>query len=67
MDERNTPATKGDVAAAEERLDEKIEQLRSDMNHGYRDLAERLDDGITRLLNAFYAVAETHGEAARRA
>jgi DNA-directed RNA polymerase len=75
MDEQNAPATKGDIAAAEERfekkierleerLDEKIEQLRSEMNHGYRDLAERLDDGITRMLNAFYGVAETHGQAA---
>lgn len=73
MDERNAPATKGDLAtaveqlevrlaAAEERLDEKIEQLRSEMNHGYRELAERLGDGITRMLNAFYAVAETHGK-----
>jgi hypothetical protein len=66
MDERNAPATKGDIAAAEERLeerlDEKIEQLRSEMNHGYRDLAERLDDGITRMLNAFYGVAEMHGK-----
>jgi hypothetical protein len=57
MDERNAPATKGDIAAAEVRLDEKIEQLRSEMNHGYRDLTERLDDGITRMLNAFYGVA----------
>jgi hypothetical protein len=37
------------------------------MNHGYRDLAERLDDGITRMLNAFYGVAEAHGKQARRA
>jgi hypothetical protein len=64
MDERNAPATKGDIADAEERFEEKIEQLRSEMNHGYRDLAERLDDGITRMLNAFYGVAETHGQAA---
>jgi hypothetical protein len=71
MDERNAPATKGDDATAVERLDErlneKIEQLRSEMNHGYRDLAERLDDGITRMLNAFYGVAEAHGKQARRA
>jgi len=66
MGELSMPATKGDIAAAEGRLDEKIDekvgQLRSEMNHGYRDLAERLDDGITRMLNAFYGVAETHGK-----
>ena len=58
MEDRNAPANKGDIAD----LDQKIEQLRSEMNHGYRDLAERLDDGITRMLNAFYGVAETHGK-----
>jgi len=68
-DDNNAPATKGDIAAVkqeiaatEQHLDEKIEQLRSEMNHGYRDLQERLDDGITRLLNAFYGVAETQGK-----
>jgi hypothetical protein len=78
MDEPNAPATKGDIAAFVERfagrldvkierLDGKSEQLRSVMNHGYRDLVERLDDGITRLLNAFYSVAETHGKRLGRA
>ena len=51
MDNGLEPATKQD-----------IEQLRAEMNHGYRELAERLDDGITRMLNAFYGVAETHGK-----
>jgi hypothetical protein len=57
LDDRSTPASKGDILDLETR----IEQLRSEVNHGYRDLAERWDDGVTKLLNAFYSVAETHG------
>jgi len=62
MEDQNIPATKQDIAAAEQRIDEKIEQLRSEVNHGYRELQERLDDGVTRMLTAFYNVAETHGK-----
>lgn len=69
MENGNGPATKQDIERLDakldakiEQLDTKIEQLRSEMNHGYRDLVERLDDGITRMLTAFYGVAETHGK-----
>jgi hypothetical protein len=54
----NAPATKQDISD----LDQKIEQLRSEMNHGYRDVVERLDDIGTKMLTAFYNVAETHGK-----
>lgn len=58
MEDQDAPATKGDIAAS----DERIEQLRSEMNHGYRDLQEKLEAGVTRMLTAFYTVAETHGK-----
>jgi hypothetical protein len=68
LDDRNAPASKGDILDLETRIDnletridEKFEQLRSEVSHGYRDLAERWDDGVTKLLNAFCGVAETHG------
>lgn len=58
MEDQDAHATKGDIAAVKQ----DIEQLRSEMNHGYRDLAEKLDDGITRMMTAFYGVAETQGK-----
>jgi predicted nucleic acid-binding Zn-ribbon protein len=58
LDDRNAPANKGDILD----LDTKIEQLRTEVNHGYGDLAERMDDSSTKLLNAFYSVAETYGK-----
>jgi phage shock protein A len=60
----NEPATKQDIADLEQKIGEiktDMEQLRSEMNHGYRDVVERLDDIATRMLTAFYNVAETHG------
>ena len=62
MDDRSVPASKGDLLDLETRIDEKIEQLRAEVNHGYRDLMERIDDGSTKLLNAFYSVADIHGK-----
>ena len=53
LDDNTAPATKNDIAALEQKFDQKFEQLRSEMNHGYTDLAERLSDGETRLLKAF--------------
>jgi vacuolar-type H+-ATPase subunit H len=66
----NAPATKGDIeqlrseqrsGIEELRAEQRsgIEQLRSEMNHQYRDLVERLDDNMTRLMKAFYDAAET--------
>jgi hypothetical protein len=59
MEDKNLPATKQDIDQLHSHTKQDIEQLRSEMNHGYRDFAERLDDGITRMLTAFYGVAET--------
>lgn len=50
MEDRDTPATKGDITD----LDQKIELLRSEVNHSYADLAEKMHDAETRLLKAFY-------------
>jgi hypothetical protein len=49
MDDLNAPSTKGD-----------IEQLRSEMNHQYRDLVGRIDDNMTRLIKFFNDIAETN-------
>jgi predicted nucleic acid-binding Zn-ribbon protein len=49
MDDSNAPATKGD-----------IQQLRTDLNHQYRDLVERISDTGTKLLQAFYTYAESN-------
>ncbi len=59
MDDRNAPATKGDVAD----LEQKLEQVRSEVNHGYRDLAERIVDAETRLVKAFYDFAQSTSNA----
>ena len=56
MTNGDAPATKHDIA----RLDQAIEQLRVEMNHGYNDLAERITDSETRVLKAFYSWAETN-------
>ena len=75
MDDKNAPATKGDlsdlkvelkgdIAGLNEKIEvlrsevsEKIEVLRSEVSHGYNDIVERIDDGKTELLKAFYSYA----------
>lgn len=37
---------------------DRYELLRSEMNHGYRELVDRINDSETKLLKAFYAFAE---------
>jgi hypothetical protein len=49
MDDLNAPATKGDIL-----------QLRTEMNHQYNDLVERIADSETKLLQAFYSFAESN-------
>jgi hypothetical protein len=44
LDDRNAPATKGDIADLDEKFEQKFDQLRSEMNHGYADLVERFSD-----------------------
>ena len=51
-DDRNAPATKGDVQDA-------VQQLRSEMRLQYDDLKEAIRDSETRLLNAFYGFAQS--------
>ena len=60
MNDRNAPATKGDIADLEQKVDQKFDQLRGEMNHGYADLAERISDSETRLLKAFYDFAQSN-------
>ena len=73
MEDRNAPATKGDLADLESRLkgdltdlesrfNEKIEILRSEMNHQYRELVERISDTQTEVLRAFYSFAQTNNK-----
>ena len=80
MDDRNTPATRGDIQDLRTEVDglrtkvdglqtkvdgvsmelnEKIEILRGEVNHNYHDLVERIDDGQTKLLNAFYGFIQS--------
>ena len=65
MDDRNATATKGDIADLGKRLEqqridtnERFDQLRSEMNHGYNDIVERIHDSQTAVLKAFYSYAE---------
>ncbi len=51
MTNGEAPATKND-----------IEQLRAEVNHGYRDLVERISDGETRLLKAFYSFGQSNNK-----
>jgi hypothetical protein len=63
MEDQNAPATKSDIGALDrtiEHFDQKIEQLRSEVNHSYNDLAETIRDSETKLLQAFYAYAASN-------
>jgi len=63
MDDSNAPATKADLSAGlsalEARLNERHDMLRSEMQHMHDNLVERMADGETRLLQAFYTFAQT--------
>ncbi len=56
MDDPNAPATKGDIAD----LKTQMVQLHSEMSHIHNDLVERIADGETRVLKAFYNFAESN-------
>jgi hypothetical protein len=49
----NSPATKGDLIALEERLNQRMEEREERLTETFRDMQ-------TELLKAFYAVAETN-------
>jgi hypothetical protein len=64
MDYDHQPATKADLAVLDGKIDslanevnEKLEIFRGEMNHNYSDLVERIGDGQTELLKAFYSYA----------
>jgi cell division septum initiation protein DivIVA len=63
-DDRNAPATKGDIedlrSEMKETMTEQIAMIRSEMQHMHDDLIERARDTETRLLEAFYAFAKTN-------
>ena len=75
MGSGNEPATKGDLQQVEVRLSADLkqlesklsgdlnqqgEQLRSEFQHGFDHLAEAIHDSETRLLKAFYTLAESN-------
>ena len=58
--ENGTPATKQDIERLEQKLDQSVAQLRSELNHVYNDLVERMADNETRVLKALYGIIETN-------
>jgi hypothetical protein len=56
----NEPATKQDLSNVEQRLEEKIDQLRAEAGHQYNDLLETIRDSETKLLQAFYGYAASN-------
>ena len=67
MDDSNAPATKADLAAGLSALETRLndlnqrhDMLRSEMQHMYDNLVERMADGETRLLQAFYTFAQAN-------
>jgi hypothetical protein len=70
-DDRNAPATKGDIedlrsemkeqiGAIRSEMQESAAMLRSEMQHMHDDFIESARDGETRLLEAFYTFAKTN-------
>src|SRR5437763_403224 len=72
-EDRNTPATRGDIEDLRSEMKQQIgtirsevqesaSTLRSDMQHRHDDFIERANNGETRLLGAFYAFAQSNQE-----
>src|SRR3954454_9503053 len=59
-DDRNAPATKGDIEDLRSEMKEQIAMIRSEMQHTHDELVERISDAETRLLDAFYSFAKTN-------
>src|SRR5437763_4842653 len=59
-DDRNAPATKGDIEDLRSEMKEQIAMVRSEMQHLHDDSVERARDTETRLLEAFYSFAKTN-------
>jgi hypothetical protein len=65
VDDRNAPASKGDIYDLRSEiagLSERLELLRSEMNHGYNDIVERIHDSQTALLKAFYGYGQANNK-----
>jgi hypothetical protein len=60
--DRNAPATKGDLADLESRINERYDMLRAEVQHGYNDLRETLRDSQTELLKAFYSFGQSNSK-----
>jgi hypothetical protein len=60
MDDSNAPATKADLSTLEERLNERHDMLRSEMQHMHDGVVERIADVETKLLQAFYTFAQAN-------
>jgi hypothetical protein len=67
MENGSAPATKRDIEELRsetkqefQQLRSELEQLHSEMSHQYNDLVERIHDGETRLLKAFYSFGEAN-------
>jgi hypothetical protein len=52
--DRNDPATKGDLQDLEARQNERHEMLRAEMGHSFHELNETIREAQTELLKAFY-------------
>ena len=65
-DDLEKPVTRGEFLRVTDQMKQSMEQLRSEMNHGYRDLADQIMSAVTtaetRLLNAFYGYADTNNK-----
>jgi len=59
-DDRNAPATKGDIEDLRGEIKESAAMLRSEMQHTRDELIARMTDSDTRLLKAFYSFAESN-------
>ena len=57
MDNGNQPATKADLAALEDRVGKKLQDLEDRLGEQFR---EAIHDAETRLLKAFYTFAESN-------
>ena len=58
-DDRNAPATKGDLDELRQELRQEGSQLRMEMQHQYDDLKKTMRDVQTEILKAFYGYTRT--------
>ena len=61
MDE-NAPVTRADLATLQASMEERFEIVRTEADHRYSDLVERIRDSQTEMLKAFYNFAESNNK-----